>query len=233
MKNCPYTESELLEIAQGFKKHLKSLSAIDSIYPELNQDFIYRFKARFYEAQAHIHPHPLDAEADRITQELKHDLEELIGEIRSLFQLFHLYIQRAYPHDSKIWDAYGSSEFEHAIIDYSSFRTWLKRLIKLGNKKKEELRTANFPVKILEEIEDLMRLFGERHEALLEYLERKEIRNKVYKTNLYELFKLMEMVHNAASGSLENDPESLKHLIFPAGQQESQNSIGKRPQYTE
>src|SRR5665647_2571458 len=119
MKNCPYTENELLEIAQGFKKHLKSLSTINSIYPELNQDFIYRFKARFYEVQAHIHPHPLDAEADRITQELKHDLIELIEEIRSLFQLFRLYIRRAYPHDSKKWNAYGSAEFEHAIVDLS------------------------------------------------------------------------------------------------------------------
>lgn len=232
MKNSTYSEKELLEIAQGFKKHLKSLSTIENIYPELNQDFIYRFKARFYEAQTHIHPHPLDAEADRITQELKQDLVELIEEIKSLFQLFHLYIQRAYPHDSKIWDAYGCSELEHAILDYSTFKSWLKGLIILGIEKKEELRAANFPVKVLEEIEDLMRLFGERYEALLEYLERKEMRNKVYKTNLYELFKLMEMVHNAASSSLKNDPESFKHLIFPAVQQELKDSIGKRLQYS-
>ena len=83
MKDCPYSESELLEIAQRFKKHLKDLMLVPGLDPELNQDFVYRFKARFYEAQAHAHPHPLDAAADQKALHLKEELEVLTEQIHN------------------------------------------------------------------------------------------------------------------------------------------------------
>ena len=233
MKNLPYNETELIEIAVRFKKHLKSLSILNNIYPELNQDFIYRFKARFYEAQAHIHNHPLDVAADKITLKLKQNLEELIIQIRGLFQILHLNIQKAFPHDAEIWGSYGCSDLELAILDYSTFRTWLKGFLHLANEKKRELSVANCQVQNLNEMELLLEKFGEIHDELMEYLERKEMRNKMYKSNFYELYNLMEIVHNAASKNIEKDPENLKYLTFRNVLQESENSIDKRSQYAE
>jgi hypothetical protein len=233
MKNLPYDEYELLEIAQRFKKHFKSLAIINDIYPEINKDFIYRFKARFYEAQADIHNHPLDVAADKITLKLKQNLEELITQIRGLFQILHLKIQKAYPHDAKIWDVYGCSALEQAILDYSAFRTWLKGFLQLANENKRELSIANCPAEMLNEIEDLLKQFDEIHDELMEYLERKEMRSKMYKTNFYELYNLMEIVHNAASKCMEKDPESLKYLTFGTVKTESKNTIDKQSQYTE
>ena len=66
-----------------------------------------------------------------------------------------------------------------------------------------------------------------------EYLERKEMRSKMYKSNFYELYNLMEIVHNAASKNIEKDPENLKYLTFRNALQESDNSIDKRSQYAE
>jgi len=233
MKNLPYNESELIEIALRFKKHFKSLSIINNIYPELNKDFIYRFKARFYEAQADIHNHPLDVAADKITLQLTQNLEELIARIRGLFQILHLNIQKAYPYDTEIWGAYGCSDLELMILDYSLFRTWLKGFLQLANEKKRELSIANCPVENLIEIEDLLKQFDEIHDELMEYNERKEMRSKLYKSNFYELYNLMVIINNAASKYLEKDPESLKFLTFGNEKIESKNTIDKQSQYAE
>lgn len=233
MKNLPYNENELLEIALRFKKHLKNLAIINDIYPELNKDFFYRFKARFYEAQAHIHNHPLDVAADKITLKLKQNLDELITQIKVLFEILHLNIQKAYPHDAGIWNVYACSALELAILDYSTFRTWIKGFLHLANEKKNELSLANCPVQNLNEIEELLKQFNEIHDELQEYLERKEMRSKEYKTNFYELYNLMEIVHNAASKCLEKDPESLKYLTFRNVKIESKNTIDKQSQYEE
>ena len=215
MKNCPYSEEELLEIAQRFKKHLKQLVLIQGENPDLGQDFIYRFKARFYEAQAHAHPHPLDSEANRITSGLNRDLDLLISHIREAFKLFRYSIQKACPYDLEVWDACRYTNLERSSVDSSVFRKHLEEFLKLTNEKKTELLAAHCPTHDLDEIKKLSVQFYDKHDQLLEYIERKEIRNKVYKLHLAELFKLMEMVHNAASKNLQKDPEILKHLIFP------------------
>jgi hypothetical protein len=231
MKNLPYNENELIEIALRFKKHFKSLSIINDIYPELNKDFIYRFMTRYYEAQAHIYNHPLDIAADKIIFKLKQNLEELINQIRGLFQVLHLNIKKACPNDTEIWDVRACSDLELAILDYSTFRSWLKGFLQLANKKKRELSIANCPSENLNEIENLLKQFDEIHDELMEYLERKEMRNKMYKTNFYELYNLMEIVHNAASKCLEKDPESLKYLTFRTLPKESKTIIDKQSNY--
>ncbi len=215
MKNCPYSESELLEIAQRFKKHLKNLACLHDIYPDLNQDFIYRFKARFYEAQAHAHPHPLDSDADRIILVLQHEIDDLITRIRSLFQVFRYNLQKACPYGSEIWDEYGYSGLEHAISNHAVLQKYLEGFVKLANEKRVELKSANCPTKDIDEISELSLLFGRKRDELLEYKERKEIRSKVNKNNLSELFKLMKVVHKAAFGNLDANPELLKNLTFP------------------
>jgi len=215
MKDCPYSESELLEIAQRFKKHLKDLMLVPGLDPELNQDFVYRFKARFYEAQAHAHPHPLDAAADQKALHLKEELEVLTEQIRSVFRVFRFNIQKACPYGSEIWDTYGYSNLEYAHLDYEAFQSYLTGFLKLANEKMDDLQAANCPTHDLEEIAVLAQLFNHKHEELAEYVERKEIREQVYNTNINELFKLMKMINNVASGNLHKNPETLKNLLFP------------------
>ena len=220
MKNSPYSENELLAIASGFKKHLKDhFATIKSACPGLDQDFIFRFKAHFYEAQAH----PLEPETDSISKELELDLENLADQVRSLFLIIRFYIQKAFPYESKIWEAYGYCEIEKVIHDYSTLRKCLGGFVKLINEKRSELSAANCPIPTLDEMAGLSKQIGNKHEELLEHLERKEIRNEAYKTNLNELFKLMKMIHDAASKCFQNDQESLKQLTFPPKRPTPQN----------
>jgi hypothetical protein len=223
MKNCPYSEEELLAIAQVFKKHLKSLSVIQDIYPELNQDFIYKFKARFYQAQVNAHPdlHPLDAQADQNLHDLERELTNLTDRIRKVFQTFRYDIQKACPYGSEIWDQYGYSGLEGAIQNHSGFQNYLEGFIKLADEKRGELNSANCPTHHIDEIRDLSRQFTQKNEDLLEYIDRDKIRTKVIKNNLSELFKLMQIVDKAASRSFNENPGVLKYLVFPHKQSRS------------
>jgi hypothetical protein len=213
MKNAPYTEYELLEIASGFKKHLKDhFASIKSADPNLDQNFIYRFKALYYE----IHTHQIDSESDSVSKTLRSELEDFEEQIRGLLPIFRFYLQKAFPYDSNLWEPYGYCEMENMIHDYFSLRKCMERTVKIINEKRNELRAACCPDPILNEIVGLSKQLGFKHEELLEYLEKNEIRNNAYKSRINELFHLMKIVHEAASKCLQKDPETLKYLTFPS-----------------
>jgi hypothetical protein len=213
VKNAPYTEYELLEIASGFKKHLKDhFASIKSADPSLDQNFIYRFKALYYE----IHTHKLTPGDENVTETLKLELKGFVEQIRNLIPIFRFYLQKAFPYNSNLWESYGYCEIEKMISDYSSLRKCLEGSVKLIYEKRTELRAVNCPDSILNEIENLSKQLGLKHEKLLNCLEKNEVRNSAYKTRINELFQLMTIVHEAASKCLNKDPETLKYLTFPA-----------------
>lgn len=212
MKNSPYTDNELLEIASEFKKHLKNhFSTIKSVRPDLDQNFIFRFKALYYE----IHTQSAEKEATDVAQTFQLDLNDFADQVRTLFPIFRFYMQKAFPYESNIWETYGYCEIEKVVHDYSSLRKCLEGSVNLINEKRAELRAAKCPDPTLNEIVNLSKQIGYKHDELMEYLEKKELKNKAYKTRVDELFQLMEIVHEAASKCLEKDPESLKYLTFP------------------
>jgi len=213
MKIFPYSENELLEIASDFKKNLKDhFDSIKEFCPGLTQEFIYKFKALFYEVQSP----PLEPDADPVVKELKLVLDDLSNQVNSLFPIFRFYMQKAFPYDSNLWESYQYSEIEKAMLDYSLLRTCLEGSVKIIEDKRAELRAANCPNPTLNEIVDLSKQINDKHDEYLEYLRNKEFRFKVYQNNLNELFKLMKMVHDAATKCFQNNPEYLKKLTFPA-----------------
>lgn len=215
MKNFPYSESELLEIASRFKKHLKvHFDAIKSVNPELDQDFIFRFKALYYEAQSHS-----VLQEDNLDQVFSLELKEFGDQVRNLFPIFRFYMIKAFPYNSTLWESYGYCELEKVILDFGSLRHCLEGSVKLITDKRAELKAANCPGPTLDEILRLSKKIGEVHEEILEYTEKKEIKCSCSENCLNELFKLMEIVHNTASQYYQNDPESLKYLTFPASEQ--------------
>jgi hypothetical protein len=212
MNISSYPEGELIKIASGFKKHLKdSFPAIKKSFSGLDQAFIYRFKALFYEVQSH----PTDPESDSVVFKYKLELADLADLARNFFLIFRFYLQKAFPYDSDLCQRFGYVEIEKVINDYAGLREFLDETVKVIEEKRLELRAANCPDSTLKELMSLSRQIDEVHEELLKYLQKKEMRIKIYHNNLKELFKLMEIVHEAASKSLQNDPESMKHLTFP------------------
>jgi hypothetical protein len=210
MKNSPYTDGELLEIASDFKKHLKSnFSTIKSVYPELDQNFIFKFKALYYE----VHTHP--SESDNVIESYNADLKDFGDQVRILIPIFRFYMQKAFPYDSNLWEAYGYCEIESVVRDYFSLGKLLEGAVKLINEKRSELRATKCPDQTLSEIIGLTKQVGYKHQELMDYLEKKETNDKAHKSRMEELFQLMEIVHKAASKSLKDDPESLKYLTFP------------------
>jgi len=214
MKNSPYTDGELLEIASDFKKHLKNnFSTIKNVYPELDQNFVFRFKALYYEV--HTHTHPSDKESDNVIQTLNDELKDFGDQVRILIPIFRFYMQKAYPYESNLWEAYGYCEIESVVREYYTLRKCLEGAVKLIHEKRTELRAAKCPEPTLNEIIGLSKQVTYKHQELMDYLEKKENETKTRKTRMEELFQLMEIVDKAASKSLQKDPESLKYLTFP------------------
>lgn len=111
-----------------FKKHLKDhFDTIRSVPPGLDKDFIFRFKALYYEVQLHS-SNPV---ADNLNQVFKLKLEEFADQVKSLFPIFRFYMNKAFPYDSKLWEAYGYCEIEKVVLDYSSLRKCLEGSVKL------------------------------------------------------------------------------------------------------
>ena len=212
MRNSPYSDDELLKIAAGFKKHLKDhLATFKSVYPGLDQNFIFRFKALYYE----VHTQPSDYESESVKQTFKLELEALADQVRSLFPIFRFYLQKAFPYDSSIWQRFGYCELEKVVHDYSSLRECLDVSVRLIQDKRLELKSANCPDSALEEVVRLAKRVSDTDDELQEYFKKKTHRKEVYQNNMNELFKLMRMIHEAASKCLQKDPDSLKYLTFP------------------
>jgi len=213
MNIASYPERELLKIASDFKKHLKDkFPAMRSSSTGMDQGFIYKFKALFYEVQAH----PWEPETDSITYNYKLDLDNLTEQIKNFFLIFRFYLQKAFPYDSDLCETFGYVAMEKVKHNYPELRVFLEKTVNLINDKRHFLKAANCPESTLEEIIGLSNQINEVHDELLKYVQKKENRNRTYQSNMKELFRLMEIVHEAASKSLQDDPESLKHLTFPS-----------------
>lgn len=207
-----YPEGDLLKIASQFKKHLKDgIPTIKKTNSVLDEGFVYKFKALFYEVQAN----PKEPESDSITYQYKLDLESLADQARSFFLIFRFYLQKAFPYDADLCQQYGYIEIEKMVQDYSALPTFLEETVQLINEKRSFLRAANCPDSTLDELICLSFRFTDVDEQLKKYLQKKEMKNKAYQNNLKELCRLMEIVHEAASQSLQSDPESLRYLTFP------------------
>jgi hypothetical protein len=207
-----YPEGDLLKIASQFKKHLKDgIPSIKKMNSGFDEGFVYKFKALFYE----VHANPKEPESDNITYQYKLDLESLADQARSFFLIFRFYLQKAFPYDADLCQQYGYIEIEKMVQDYSALRTFLEETVQLINEKGSFLRAVNCPESTLDELKCLSVRITDVHEQFRKYLQKKEIKNKAYQNNLKELCRLMEIVNEAASQSLENDPESLRHLTFP------------------
>jgi hypothetical protein len=212
MNISSYPDNELLKIASGFKKHLKDkFPAMRNNSSAMDQGFIYKFKALFYEVQAH----PFESETDSVTYKYKLDLDEMADQVRSFFLIFRFYLQKAFPYNAELCETFGYVEMERVIHDYPELRLFLEKTVDLIREKRSFLRSANCPESTLEEIINLSNQINELHDEFLKYSQKREIKNRAYQNNLKELFKLMEIVDEAASKSLQNDPESLKLLTFP------------------
>ena len=107
-------------------------------------------------------------------------------------------------------------QVEKVTHDYAELRLFLERTLNLISEKRTFLRTANCPESTLEEIISFSNQITEVHDEMLKYSQKQELQNRTYQNNMKELFKLMEIVHEAASKNLQDDPESLRHLTFPS-----------------
>ena len=215
MKTFPYSDDELLEIATSFKKHLKNnADCFRGAYPLIDHMFICRFKALFYEVQSH----PAEPDIDSTVYQFQLELDVLKDQIKNFSLILRFYLQKAFPYDSGIWQAFGYCELEKVMRDYQSVRRFTDQSVDLINLIRSELKSANCPDTTLEEIEGLAKQFGSVHDDMAKYLERKESRNRAYRANLNELFKLMNTIHEAAYKCFINDPILLRKLTFPPKQ---------------
>jgi hypothetical protein len=124
-------------------------------------------------------------------------------------------MNKAFPYDSNLWESFGYCEIEKVINDYPSLSKCLDGSVKLIEEKRSALRLAKCPEPILDEIVRLSELVSEANKAMRENLENIKIKSKDTKARLNELFKLMKIVHKAASKCFKSDPELLMYLTFP------------------
>ena len=216
-KNFPFTESELLKIASRFNKNLKGhFHDLQGHSVELDQDFVFRFKAAFYESRIR----PVDQEVDRLILRLHQELGNLINAAHNLFQIFRFYIQKAFPHDSRIWDAFSYCEVENATHDYTKLHDCLSEFIKLIHSKRRELLAVNCPDTSFDEIVDLFNKIEEKQNEILQINDMKEVSNESRIISMNKLYKLMQIIHNTALVRFQDDPLTLEKLTFPLPEKE-------------
>ena len=149
MNISSYQERELIKIASEFKKHLKNkFPKMKSSSSGIDQGFIYKFKALFYEVQAH----PWDSESDSIINKYKLELEAMGDQIRNFFLIFRFYLQKAFPYESDLCEAYGYVQLERVIHNYDELGDFLENTVNLVNEKRLLLKAANCPECTLDEI---------------------------------------------------------------------------------
>jgi hypothetical protein len=211
-KNFPYTESELLEIASRFNKNLKQhFHDLEGFSDELDYNFIFRFKAAFYKSRIH----PLHQEPDLFTHKIKEELNDLVTSAQNLFQNFRYYIQKAFPYDYDLWEPYGYCEVHNAVQDYDKLVHCLEDFIKMIKSKRYELLAVKCPDKSFKEIEDLYHKIEENHNEFLKSNSLKDITKESRINSLNKLYRLMQIVHNAAATRLKDDPQIMEKLTFP------------------
>ena len=150
-----------------------------------------------------------------MTTKYKIELDALTDQIKTFFMVFRFYLQKAFPYDAELCESFGYVEMQKVAQNYVDLGSLLEKTIHLIEERKASLRAANCPECTLDEIFMLSKQFTELHDELTKYSHKRELKNKAYQSNMKELFKLMEIVDEAASKSLKDDPESLKHLTFP------------------
>lgn len=216
-KKFPYTEGELLNIASRFNKNLKEhFHHLEGFSDELDRDFIFRFKAAFYKSRIH----PADQADDLFTQKIMEELNELVKAAQNLFQNFRYYIQKAFPHDSRLWEPFGYCEVENAAHDYDKLLHCLQDFIKMIRSKKYELLLAKCPDKNFKEIEEIFGKIKEKHDEILKSNTTKGIAEESRINSLNKLYRLMNLVHNAAAERLKHDPQTMEKLTFPVTEKE-------------
>ncbi len=212
-KNIPYSESELLKIASRFNKNLKThFNDLQGFSSKLDSDFVFKFKAAYFKSRIHT----ADPEVDLFTHEMYEELNRLINNTQIVFQDFRFYIQKAFPHDSRMWEAYGYCEVERATHNYEEMIHCLTDFISMIRDKKHELLAVKCPEKDFKEIEDLFIKIKEKHDEIVNWENKKNTSHEARLNNLNKLYKLMQVVHNAASDRLKDEPQVMEKLTFPA-----------------
>lgn len=213
MNISTYPDQEILKIAFGFKKHLKDkyLRTANNTTP-LDEAFIYRFKALFYEVQTH---HKTQESAEK-TQKYLLTLEDLTDQARAYLIIFRFYLQKAFPYDSELSEQYGYVEMERIRQDHAEMRNLLEKTISIIHERNKFLVAAKCPDCTLEGILSLSNKISQVHDEMLQELQRAEEQKKTYQNNIKELFSLMEQIHTYASDNLKDEPEKLKHFVLPA-----------------
>ncbi len=208
----PYTESELLKIASRFNKNLKThFTDLQGYSAELDSDFLFRFKAAYFKSRIR----PAGLEVDLFAQKMHEELNSLINDVQIVFQDFRYYIQKAFPHDSRMWEAYGYCEVEHATHDYEELLHCLDDFIKLIRTKKYDLLAVRCPQKNFKEIEELYSKIQDKRREILDWDNKKSTLHEARMNSLNKLYKLMRVVHKAAAARLKDDPEIMEKLTLP------------------
>lgn len=211
-KKFPYTESELLKIASRFNKNLKiHFTYLQGYSAELDNDFLFKFKAAYFQSRIRS----VDLEVDLFAQKMHEELDSMISEVQNVFQDLRYYIQKAFPHDSRMWDAYGYCEVEHATHDYDQLLHCLEDFIKMIRSKKYKLLAVRCPQKRFIEIEELFNKIQDKHIEILNWVNKKNASYQTRMNSLNKLYKLMQAVHNAATAQLKDDPQIMEKLTFP------------------
>lgn len=215
MEKSPYSEKELLEIAKRFKRHLgEHYPRLKEVCPGLDKDFIIRFKALYYQIQSH--PMVTDKEkTESISKKLEVELDQIGMHAKKMFGEIRFFIQKAFPYDLKKWEAFGYCEIEGVVHDFQALRDCLKTFNQMVQEKRSKLIIAGCSESIIDEVEQILKLLETRHEELAQVQKNSMKLYHEHKSNLKALYKLMQMIHDAATKCYSDHPEILQELTFP------------------
>lgn len=203
MKSFTMQEHELFNTALALMKNLNRLSEANELMEKpVPNNLATEFKNRLetaitfpYNRNFNQETQLLHAEADRIVQILKKQVSEV-----------KYFLQKAFPHDSRIWEQYGHCEFEKVSQNFFKTLLCIDRLCLLVKQYRSLLFKLNFPFRLTAEIEQLANILLARNNEIIiwyetndgENNERIERLNRLSET-MAEMEEMLKEIENKAN----------------------------------
>jgi hypothetical protein len=211
-RNYPYSETELLKLASKFKAGIEKYS--EKLEGEL-PDFEPNFRDNYNKVYSDARNTKDDNSIKEQISELQKSIEAEVNLAVDLFKSFRLYVQRAFPHDYRIWDKFSYRYFENASHDYKKMLSFFNDFQEIVQERKRYLDSVHCPDELYSGIDtnrDLLHNMVDKNEKLLDELIGF---NEMRLAKFNELFYLMGVVRDTVENIFVDEPETIKMFALP------------------
>lgn len=187
MKTINKFNNEVFEpkATQFYDNLLENYSSFEQYSNNYNQKFLSDFET-CYRNMMKISSNSTD---EIQFNETEKSIDKLMNSATNLFKSVHFFIQRAFPHDYRVWDEFGISEYNEARPSTAKMANFLKGIKRSIGNYRSQLDMVHCPKSLPGQLTTLINSLEsttkarEKQRAKMEVvvIERNELQNQLYK----------------------------------------------------